>query len=231
MDRLSNPSREPIEKMGFAAIAITDNGRHLGLLYRLLENSQIYLLHLAWDHRLRRELLTPQHSDIFLWTPIRVVPQRAKQIAQKCDDIFDANQNGIPYSPGDPGGAFNAKHKFVSSDQMVGLTCASFVVSLLEDIGIRLIDRRFWQKHWDDAAFFGWILRALKGEIPNFPPATKSHCEKVADQIKKGAVRYKPTEIAGAATSPFMPVSFFEAFMLAGEISCELPKGRDPTPW
>jgi hypothetical protein len=227
MNRLHSPRQKPFVEMDFVAVAIDKAGAHLALLYRIIAGGQIYMLDLAWDHILRMEPISSVHSDEYLWCGIPIDSMRAEVVANFFLEIYTANRDGIPYAFGDPMGAYGEDGKFIAANQRVGLTCASFVVSLLEKAGINLVDRRNWQKHWDDQRFFYWIIKALKEGDDRIPPAKRpDHWLAVAKQIANGAVRYKPTEIAGAATSPFYPVSFFEAFMLAGEIKAELPEGH-----
>jgi hypothetical protein len=231
MNRLFLPQQNPFSEMGFAAIAITKSGRHIGLLYRIVEGDSIYMIDLAWDHVLRNELVGAIHSNEYLWVNLRINPLRAEVFASFCVEIYETNRGKIPYAFGEPTGAFNEKNEFVPIDQRVGLTCASFVVSLLEKAGVNLIDRKSWGKHSDDQRFFAWIIRALKGEIEGFPKALRDdHHVEVERQVRNGAVRYKPTEVAGAASAGFMPISFAEACMLAGEIKCELPD-TSKAPW
>jgi hypothetical protein len=190
------------------------------------------MLHLRWDHDLKNDQIVDWHFDNYFWSGLPIHPLRAKQVAQFCVEVYESNPDGIPYAFGDPFGAYDGGGKFNPANQRVGLTCSSFVVSLLEQIGVNIVDRRVWRRHGDDDQFFRWIIKALGGGYPNIPAARRpDHCQAVRNQVAAGAVRYKPTEIAGAATAGFKPVSFFEAFMLAGEIKCELPDGHAVPPW
>ena len=233
MNRLNSPAHVPFSRMEFAALAVRLDGAHIGIIYRVFESAPLKMLHLGWDHDLRDDPLDSGHDKNYLWVKFAIHPARAKQIAQKCVDVYMSNPGGIPYAFGNPSGAYDANHKFVTSNQTVGLTCASFVVSILEEIGIRLIDRREWGRHSDDKLFFEWMVKALRGDFHPTPPAAKrvDHHVAVSKQIADGAVRYRPTEIVGAATGGYMPISFFEACMLAGEIKPELPNGRAKPPW
>ncbi len=223
---------KPFEQMGFVAIAINKHGSHIGLLFRLSLSDRIRILHLGWDHDLRDEEIADWTRQHYHWVALSIVEDRAKQVAQFCDLVAYANPDGIPYAFGDPMGSYNSDGKFIEANQRVGLTCASFVLSVLEQSGINLLDRRNWQKHFDDQNFFRYIIKALRGEIPGFRAAKRpDHHIAVSNQVAAGAVRYKPTEVAGAAICSFMPISFFEACMRSGEIKNELPHGNNDPPW
>jgi hypothetical protein len=228
MSRLKSPPLSPFNEMGFAALAITNDGSHIGILYRLIEGGPISMMHLCWDHQLLNRQFGARHHADYVWVELAIDPLRAKQIGQFCVEVSQSNPDGIPYAFGDPMGAFADDGKWIEANQRVGLTCASFVLSILEQVGINLVDRRAWRKHWDDALFFSWMIRALRGEFSPDPPAAlrPDHWMAVEDQVARGAVRYKPMEVAGAATAGYMPISFFEAFMLAGDMKCDLPDGH-----
>jgi hypothetical protein len=212
--------------MGLVAVAINSRGSHVGLLYRLTYEEPVHFLHLAWDHALKDEPFQPK--GYFAIPLLTGRPVRAKQVAQYCHFVSDENRvSGIPYSFTAPFDYFDERGTRVHPESSAaGLTCASFVVSVLEQAGIRLFRQGQWRWHCDDHAFFRWIIRALKGEVPLIPPAARSdHPAAVEAQMAAGAFRYRPAEVAGAACSDAIPVTFTEANVLAEAVRRHLPRG------
>src|ERR1700722_13657039 len=227
MPELLPPDHAPAAKMGFVAVAINIFGTHLGLLYRLNMAEPIRFLHLAWDHDLKNELFDSAKPEIYFWTRIAIDPLREQHVAQECEDVFVGNPDGIPYGFGEPFGRYDDTGKFIASSGCVGLTCSSFVASVLEGAGVSIIDRNGWGVSCNDAAFFDWVIRMLRGEFPDRPKAKReSHVPAIQAQIAAGAYRYQPMQIAGAATSEIIPVSFQEVVKLAEEVRIKLPQSH-----
>ena len=225
MPALNSPDQRSADQIKYAAIAISRDGAHVGILYRF-GSEPVRLLHLAWDHRLCNHDVRLNPWRTYYWVELPIDPDREKQIPQKCLDILDANPHGIPYAFGYPFGAFNERSEFRTDSTVVGLTCASFVVSALERMGISLFDRSEagWCSHCDDLQFFRWIVAALEGRISGMPKADRpDHAAAVQAQVDRGAVRYQPMEVAGAATSPTLPVSFSDTIRLKAVVRAALP--------
>lgn len=219
-------SAVPDASLGFVAVAINDDASHLALLFRLENDDQMSMLHLAWDHDLRNEVLPDHVARKYLAASLAIGPIRSKAIAHYCLEVYEANYaNGIPYAFGDPLGSFDGHRNFIPGTQRVGLTCASFVLAVLEQAGINIINRDGWGPNYDDSQFFQWVIRALRGEIENVPAAGRpDHADEVQKQVAAGAVRYRPIEIAGAAASGKMLIAFPEAVKQGNTLKSRLPK-------
>jgi hypothetical protein len=228
MAALFSPVTNPPEEVGLVAIAIGMDARHLALLFRFEVNEPMMVLHLAWEHDLRCEDVWPQMANNYLGVTIDRGPMRSEAVADQCLNIVEANPGGLPYAFGDPSEAFDENHKFIPGNQRVGLTCASFVLAVLEQAGIRLVIREDWGENYDDPQFYRWIIRALSGEIPGYPAANPDHVAAVRAQIAAGAIRYRPIEVAGAATSDSPPASFARAIGLGRDLLPRLTSDDTP---
>ncbi len=181
------------------AIGFVDaNQRHVGLLHHDSESNGVRLLHLAWHHRLAND--SPTH-DYLRVDPV-IHPRRQLQVAAICRKVLRANPTGIPYAFSAPNDCFDeATGQFLLGPARHGLTCASFVLAVFHVAGLPLVDYGTWPlNRTGDREWQEQIVAALRGR------ATPEHVEAVRGEI--GSVRFRPEEVAGAATVSPVPVGF-----------------------
>jgi hypothetical protein len=226
MNRLFSQATKPLDQLVHVAIGISEMGSHVGIFYRLTKSGPVSIIHLAWDHYLKNEPANTDEFPTYFWVALNVGPIRAKHLAYHCWDTFEANPKGIPYNFTDEFACFK-DHVFIRSVSHAGLTCASFVVAVLADAGLMLITRTGWVQRSDDVLFFRWAIKGLRGELRGIPAARHPSDVAVAEAAAAaGAIRYRPMEVAGAATSDHCPVSFPEAVNLGEILQSLLPKGH-----
>lgn len=140
MDRVYSQSQSPLSEVEFAAIAIKQVHRsqnHIGLLYRSGDSDSVKLLHLAWHYDLRNNLPGRDH----FWVAPHIPRLRLQVLAARCRQVFRKNRNRIPYGFSPPNHCIDKKTgEFLLSPTRHGLTCATFVLAVLESIGIRLLN-------------------------------------------------------------------------------------------
>lgn len=179
----------------FAAVLIGQTGpdqRHVGILHRK-QGSPPELLHLAWHCRLQNDANIPGYMS--LWVLPNAKPRRLRQLAAYCRRVWNTNrQGGVPYAFSRPDGALDVTTgRFLIGPSQFGLTCATFVLAVFHATGLQLVNYAEWpvdrlgDKEWQLA-----ILEKLEGHSDN------SHLEHVRSEI--GSVRYRPEEVAAAAT-------------------------------
>ncbi|MGJ0430616.1 hypothetical protein [Methylobacter sp.] len=170
------------------------NQQHIGLLYRDA-NNDLCLLHLAWHLDLRKN-----NPDIrYLWLDIHLDPINKIHLATICEMIYESNQEGIPYGICIDGTGLSKDGVFSSDENYAGLTCATFVIQVLHSQGIYIIDLEKWKHKKADKC---WQLQILQN-LQNI--ASKEHIQYQRKKIQEGAARFKPEEVAVAASLPNRP--------------------------
>lgn len=195
--RIHFPSDRPFETIQHAAVAIkqTTRGFHIGLLYR---EKEIRFLHLEWHLRLSNN---PPNAE-YLWIALPIHERRAKQLAAKCRLVWNRNsRDGIPYGFSDPRDFLSQDGKLNLGPTKFGLTCASFVLAVFELVGLSLIKYDTWKERGDDKVFQNWVVSEL--ERAKVDPTVV-----IAVKSEMGLVRFRPCEVAGAATVAPPPVVF-----------------------
>lgn len=203
--RVHSVTTRPLDQVGSVAIAIGTSGpnqRHIGVLHRDTDAGQLLMLHLRWHFRLSNDV--PDLS--FLWIDPGAHPKRLVQVAAICRQVWRANQdNGIPYGFSEPADCLDMDTcKFLVGPTQLGLTCASFVLAVFHRAGLQLVDYASWpldrtgDREWQEAII---NLLAENG-------ASDDHVNALRGEIGRGAVRYRPEEVGGAATEASLPVSF-----------------------
>jgi hypothetical protein len=153
-----------------------------------------------------------------LWIEPPVVPERLRQLAAVCRRVSRKNeQGGIPYAFSCPEGASDVQTSaFLLGPTRFGLTCATFVLALLEHAGLALVQLDSWPS--GRAGDEQWQMRIL-ADLEKCG-ASKEHLEHVRQEI--GSVRYRPEEVAAAATIAPPPAVFKAIERLAEAIVAKI---------
>lgn len=142
------------------------------------------------SHLWTRRKLADCDNRLFWFTPdLSADDQRI--LAAKIDAWLDENKNKIPYSVAHPGGVIFKDDVWVGNTPGQGLTCATFIAELFNELGFPFIDASSWKKRPGDAEWAERILNILKGRM------TREHFE--AQKARIGdAIRIRPSDIAAA---------------------------------
>lgn len=213
MERVRSIHGEPIPESQSVCVLIGETGRaqrHIGILHRQ-SGHQAEVLHLAWHCRLENSTLLPKYMS--LWIAPNYPEPRLRSLAAWCRRIWKANSNdGIPYAFSHPDDCFDiATAKFLMGPSVFGLTCASFVLAVLDRAGLRLVDYSTWpigregDQEWQEKIITDLSRRAAS-----------EHIEHVRSEI--GAVRYRPEEVAAAVAHAPPPAPFDIAAEIGGRI-------------
>jgi hypothetical protein len=203
----------PLEYLRSAGVAITPTGPgrwHAGMVHRA-EGEPAALLDLANDHWLRNA--PPSHR--YAWIQLSLPAVRLPSVAAMCRLIakrYASPAGGLPY-------AFRYSETLFSSDGQVllgrsehGLTCATFVLAVLRSVRVELLNVSEWPHREEDVVRHGELLAMLKSD----ERVKKEHIEAVAGEVR--CVRFRPEEVAGAASSSRLPASFGHAEAAATQI-------------
>lgn len=172
------------------AIQVTDpvNGQlHAVALYRLDDRLMIGDLQNHFQTR-RTEVRT---SESLFWIAPDLSQEDQRILAATIDVWLDLNANKIPYSVAHPGGVIFKDNVWVGNEPGQGLTCATFIVALFDELGIPFVDVGSWG---DRAGDIEWAQRILQALAPFMSP---EHVEAQRVRIGK-TVRVRPSDIAAA---------------------------------
>jgi hypothetical protein len=218
MDRVHSVQQNPFDQVRPAGIAIRDldsQQRHMGILHRDLGAKEVRLLHLAWHLDLRNE--TPIEG--YLWIDPAVPSRRLTQLAAVCRMVWLANgRDTIPYGFSPPSDCMDADTgKYLVGPTQHGLTCATFVLAVFHRAGLPLVQYASWPVgRPGDAEWQQRILEALRRS----GRATPEHIHAVENDV--GTVRFRPEEVAGAATVSPLPADFGAAERRGRELLARL---------
>lgn len=199
MTWLNELNAHSLKRIGSAAIAIRKirgKQRHAGILFN--ESGSIQLLHLKDHYKLSKESPTHHYRFVIPSIPTR----RAKQIAAICRKIWRANSRNIPFAFSFPNDCFDLyTGKFLLGPTKIGLTCATFVLSIFHTARLPLIKYQNWplnrpgDREWQQS-----VLNHLRAV------ASREHVNEVEKEI--GNARFRPEEVAGAAAVNPLPSDF-----------------------
>ena len=221
MDRVFTYHELPFDNIRYAAIAlcsVTPTQRYIGVLHRQPDSHEIRMLHLAWHHDLQNSTPKPK----YLWIDPAIHARRLRQVAAVCRHIWRANGKAIPYAFSPPNDCFDEQTgHYLLGPTRHGLTCASFVLAIFERAGLNLADYATWPTDREgDREWQEWIVSQLEKSVP---PASAEHIQAVLREV--GSVRFRPEEVAGAATVSPLPAVFRLAVERGDQIVAKLTQG------
>lgn len=176
-------------------MAIDRGFGHLGI-YHSAEQKQVRQIHLASHNDLRSEQID---STFHTWVRPAIPKEKSDVIAMFCRLFARRNQGGqIPYGFSHPAGALDETGALTPG--IVGLTCASLVLSVFDQSGEPIVDYGTWPIRSDDEDWESRVAGYLgrQGHVQQM--------EQVEQQIP--ATRYRPVEVAAAAACEGHPVDF-----------------------
>lgn len=200
-----------VEHVGLAIQPVEGGNLHSGLLYRLA-GREPRILHLAFHHRLEDDVA----AEPFRWSQLGLDEDNKIVLAVLLSRIAAADQP-ISYGFDARGICFDpTSGNILPSPPGKGLTCATFIVAVLQTYGHILIDSASWPERDEDKNWQEWILRILERH------ATAEHVEAVRQDV--GAARFRPDEIVAAGNLPESdwPVAFDEARRIADQVVADL---------
>ena len=200
------------------AVQVTDpntNQLHTATLYQV--DGKHMIGDVQWHLRSRREDARP--SDRLYWIAPALSQDEQRMLAAKADAWLDNNAGRIPYSVADPGGVVFADDVWVGDEPGRGLTCATFIVALFDELGIPFVDVAAWQRRAGDAEWFESILSAIEGT------ASAEHVTAQRDRLGT-AVRVRPSDVVAAGMlvdeKTELPFRFDEVGPLSAVIEWDL---------
>lgn len=166
-------------------------------------------IHLAFHHKFVCSDII--NSKSYFWETPNIHPIKLKMVAAKCLSIIDIqnkNTNLLPYAFG-----YQAKRHFdkegIYSNQTYGdeygMSCATFVLTVFNSVGIDLLDWKNWTDRETDRDIFKKLLSLLKIGVRN-NNVTESHYENVKNEINVPKIR--PEEVFSSVYCTKLPMQF-----------------------
>lgn len=193
---------------------VSENQRHVGIGYRTDDAHR--LQHLAWHLKLTDVPLC--HDPSYIGIGVNVPEMRQEEVSLLCERVFATNGRSIPYSFDAPNGCFDPNTgAALFGPTKLGLTCATFVLAVLEAAGIALIDYANWPANREgDDEWRAFVIGALAQEAANV-----EHVKAVRSATP--GTRYRPEDVAAAAACFPPPATFDQTRPVVAEILSKLP--------
>ena len=192
---------------------------HVGVVYTSSEDDSTVkkVLNLAGHLDLRSVNLNTAKRCVILPT---IPSSLARQISVTCRAIWTKNsENLTPYALSPPSDCFNPlSGDLTLKEDQIGLTCATFVLSVYFSLNIPVLDHNTWLVREDDRK---WQEYVIENYLPAWR-ASEEHIEQVLEEV--GNIRVRPEEVAGAAIVYPPTVEFDEAIVESQKIVAEYHK-------
>ena len=198
----------PEELVGVAIQATGHgDGMHVGLLY-VEPEGDCRFVHLAFHHDLRNELAPNDHGYWWAGCAWLAGEEQLANAEFLAEYIWACSQNtDVDYGFNPPPVAFGIDGKYDALNPSKGLTCATFVASVLKCGGFPVVRLEEWERRVEDDAWKQSVLRLL---------CRFGHQDR-AEQIghEEIAFRLKPDEAAAAAASQIIPLGLAQTIAIA----------------
>lgn len=188
---------------------------HTAAIYRF--ENELWIGDLQGHLRTGRTKAQP-NADIY-WVAADLIEEEQRILAATIDAWLDKNENKIPYSVAHPGGIVFRDNVWIGDEPSQGLTCATFIIELFNELGIPFIDTSTWKDRDGDVE---WARKILPLISESMSP------EHVAAQINRigKTVRVRPTDVAAAGilvnqTMEFA-LTFDEVAPISGKVEAQL---------
>ncbi len=160
---------------------------HTAALYRF--ENRLMIGDLQSHLRTRRAEVRPSNS--LFWIALDLNQEDQRILAATIDTWLDENEGKIPYSVAHPGGVVFKDNAWVGNEPGQGLTCATFIVELFNELGIPFIDVETWKPRTGDPEWAERILAMISNSMS--PEHINAQLAKIGQTI-----RVRPADIAAA---------------------------------
>jgi hypothetical protein len=205
---------ERVSEFGVAIREIDPAQNHCAILYKL-DGREARLCHFADHHDLRDEIT---HAP-YLWADAGLDPANRRFVAAWVGNLY-INKDNIPYGLDSAGCCFDvATGEFITPPIGKGLTCSTFITSVLRSLGFDVLKESEWPQRSADVVFGQTVVERLVAAHAN-----EDHIQAVKADI--GAQRFRPEEVVGAITLSAWPVEFADARAIADAVTMDLKAAR-----
>lgn len=190
MNPLTEGSWPSASNYFFLAIQVTNAQErqfHAAMLY--VCDGQLMIGDLQSHMRIRRDF-AKANNRVF-WIAPDLSHEDQKILATKLDAWLTLNPKGIPYSVAHPGGIIFKDGVWIGNEPGQGLTCATFVAELFNELAIPFINKETWQARQGDDEWARHILDLIGAEM------SPEHIDAQIERIGTTA-RIRPSDVFAA---------------------------------
>jgi hypothetical protein len=206
-----------VSDFGVAIREIDHAQNHCAILYKL-DGRVARFCHFADHYDLRGEIA----HDPYLWADAGLDPANRRFVAAWVGNLH-INKDNIPYGLDSAGCCFDvATGEFITPPIGKGLTCSTFITTVLRSLGFDVLKEKEWPERPEDTAFGQKVVEMLVAAH-----ADGDHVKAVKADI--GAQRFRPEEVVGATTLSTWPVGFTDARAVADAVMMDRKAARSPS--
>ena len=177
---------------------------HCGILYKY--NSIPYILHLANHKSLLNDNFDTFNTEKCVWVKSKITPRIQIQISACCRNIiYRDNFQNIPYGLYYKDSRFDKDGILSLGNDEIGLTCATFVLSIFSSCNATLVDVENWPVRDDDNVWHDYII-ALLTQYKVELHISDEHLTNMTNE--KYCARFRPEEVTASSTFFPHPDSF-----------------------
>lgn len=190
-----------------------DDLKHIGFIYKDSDDN-VLCCHLAWHLYLFND---DEDLDQYICGEIGLDPTNQKILSAYIESVAKNSYGQVPYGVTYECPTFDYHGVYKPQPNQHGLTCATFVLSVLESFGHFILDKSSWIQRQEDIEWQSFIVGCLQ---TSRVPVPSEHIDLVRNDIGRGC-RLKPIEVfsSGIQEEKKWAVSFEDAVSLAAEIS------------
>lgn len=219
---LSDPFNEAFDNVDLVGFAIRRAERrqfHVGILYKL-PGKPVHLRHQCTHNIL---VDTEPQEFAYLWTNIAALKSVNKRLL--ANKLYKAGGDKIPYGVGyqiDREYLDKKTLKYKVTEPGQGLTCATYVMAVLEAMGFKPFDLKDWQPVASDAEW----QRNMIDDLAKKNADDADHF--LAEQANIGQWRFRPEHVAGSGNPSTWPIAQAQANELGAQVVASYDEKRPP---
>ncbi len=198
---------------GLALLPLEDGNFHIGFIYQNELENKIKICHLCWHFKLKNEEF---NDPKYYCEEVNLNYLNKKFLIASFQNISDLNDSNIPYGFRIPIETYDKENIYVGNVKGEGLTCATFILTVFEKNGYKILNRESWKLREDDSNWQNFIIKHLAVT----PGVSPDHLES-AKQMIGSVVRFRPDEVFSCAVVDDVTkwdIDFSEAIKMANEI-------------
>lgn len=166
---------------------------HCGLAFQL--DGDYKILHLAHHNALTCDKDCSEFKVFVIPNIPRELQIPFIQMCRAIKEEVDEGHNDVAYGLNYDEYASYVDGKLYLAGNEIGLTCATYVITLFHSAGINLVDIHNWPEREEDKKWFDYVKRLFSiQKVKMFLGMTKEHQEKVLNE--KFGPRFRPEEVA-----------------------------------
>lgn len=194
---------KPIGSIPPVALLVQRDGRHVGILHKG-DLGDVYYVHLQSHFKLTNDPVPEKYN---FWTELEIPTERALSLAAYVRMVVRKNAAGqVPYGFTLPAKFFDEFGDITLNPKNIGLTCATFVLAVMHAAGLQLVEYKSWPHRKEDIEFQQDVIDGMKSGV--YGTVAAEHIDRV--KASKGALRFKPLEVAAASVCDVYPVTFVQ---------------------